>query len=166
MLLAIQSLHEPRRSLLFDVHTLCVGGERLAGVHHYIYIYITFTFHLHAQLVVEKMCVTIFCRGITSRRLAALMTSLCQSKEVGITCLVWYVSLCATRLVGESLACRVRLSLPFSLRFTNFLVEMLWYTAWDNFYLHIYMDTYIYIHTCIYIYIYICRSICFTNNDM
>ena len=75
VLLAIQSLHEPRRSLFFDVHTLCVGGERLAVVHHYIYIYSAFTFDLHAHLVVVKMCVTIPCREITSRRLAALTTS-------------------------------------------------------------------------------------------
>ena len=51
------------------------------------------------------MCVTIPCRGITSRRLAALLTSLCPSKEVGITWLAWYVSLCTTHLVGDALAC-------------------------------------------------------------
>ena len=98
VVLAIQSLHEPRRSLLVDVHTLCVGGEGLAAVHHYIYI--TLTFHLHGHLVVEKMCVTIPCRGLTPRRLAALTTYLCESKEVGITCLARYVSRCVTHLVG------------------------------------------------------------------
>ena len=63
----LQSLHEQRRSLHFDVRIMCAGVERLAVVHHYIYIYITFRFHLHAHVVVEKMCFTIPCRGITSR---------------------------------------------------------------------------------------------------
>ena len=134
-------------SLFFDVHTLCVGGERLAVVHHYTYIYITCTFHLHAHWVVDKMCVTILCRGITSRLLAALTTSLCQSKEIRyhmsglVRFTLWHPS--GRRVPGLSRATEF----TFSLRFTNFLVEMLWCTAWDNFYLHIYMGTYIYIHT-------------------
>ena len=61
-----------------------------------------------------------------------------------------------------------RRRVPGLLRVTEFtfLVEMLWYTAWDTLYLHIYMDTYIHIHTCIHIYIYICRCICCTYNNM
>ena len=35
---------------------------------------------------------------------------------------------------------------------------MLWFPAWDNFYLHIYMDTYIYIHTCICVHMYMFLS--------
>ena len=98
-----------------DYTESCVSGvERLAVVHHYIYIHITFTFHLHVHLVVEGMRVTIPGRGIPSRRLAALITSLCQTKEVGITWLAWYFSPCTIHLVGDALTVGLGHSLPFS----------------------------------------------------
>ena len=144
------TLNHVRRDLrgwLFFIMTLHLN---------YMYVSSTCTFGCWARRVSLISC------GITSRWLAAFITSLCQSKEVSITWLAWYVSSGTTHLVGEAVACCVGQSLHFSLRFTIFLGEMFWCTAWDRIYFHIDMDTFIHIHICNYLHIHIYRCNCFT----